>query len=108
MHLLLYTYTFHRHLILPVADGGSRLGHVMIDPRYGSNYSWACVVVDHHESEGLGVRSLTESTSVNPRLCGHCNRLRIVSGTRFGKPHRRGEDVKFVPRRFSREAAILI
>ena len=108
MHLLLYTYTFHRHLILPVADGGSRLGHVMIDPRYGSNFSWACVVVDHHESEGSGVRSLTESTSVNPRLCDRHNHLLIVSGTRFGKPHRRGKDVKFVPRRFSREAAILI
>ena len=38
---------------LPVADNGSRLGHVMIDPRHGMNSYWPCAVVDHPEREEL-------------------------------------------------------
>ena len=38
---------------LPVADNGSRLGHVMIDPRQGMNSYWPCAVIDHPEREEL-------------------------------------------------------
>ena len=74
------------NVVLPVADDGSRLGHVMIDPQNGMNGFTAWSVVDHHEREGSGVRAVTEATSDNPRKCDNHNHLRIVSGTRFGKP----------------------
>ena len=39
------------NVLLPVADDGSRLGHVMIDPRCGLNGFTAWSVIDHHERE---------------------------------------------------------
>lgn len=37
--------------LLPVAVGGKRLGHVMIDPKHSLNGFTARTVVDHHERE---------------------------------------------------------
>ena len=87
------------NVLLPVAAGGSRLGHVMIDPRYGLNCCWAYAVVDHHEREEPRVRAVTETTSAKPRQCDGHNRIGIVSGTRFDKPYRSGKVVVIVPRR---------
>ena len=40
-------------VVLLVADGGSRLGHVMIGPLDGLTYDNACSVADHPEREEL-------------------------------------------------------
>ena len=40
-------------LALPVAAGGSRLGHVMIDPKPGLYCDTFCAEVDHPEREEI-------------------------------------------------------
>ena len=40
-------------ILLPVVDDGNRLGHVMIDPKRGSNRYTAWSVIDHPEREEL-------------------------------------------------------